>query len=272
MQERSKRLAQLVVSLGSVLTVLLVLGWVALLAYWALRAPHAASAAAAEFPSKDLSAWLTALGTCGAVFVALWQLRGAREEAASQRYFERAELMLRTVVSDFISRTDVEGRPVNDRRHWLNFARGLNTAASLAAGIRTPELKRIWIETEHYWRERVYDVLQPQLESFPADYYGYTKPDEIVKNFAQGKGERAPLSEPSLVFVYRWIKWPKDRSDNLDRQSKFSDDEVDEMELFGPRGLAKFIRIQRDPKAHEAPAAPRVVSLPGPAARGIEEA
>lgn len=273
MQERLKRLARLVFSLRTALAVLLIIGWSVLLVYWALRPHHAGFLTMISLRPKDWSDWLTALGTCGAVVVALWQLRGSRDEAISQRYFERAELMLRTVVNDFISKTDAEGRPVNDRRHWLNFARGLDASRSLASGIRTPELKRIWIETEHYWRERVFDVLQTQWESFPAEYYGYTAPAEISKNFAQNKGERAPLSEPSLVLVYRWIKWPKDRPDSLDRKSKFTDEEVEQMELFGPRGLAKYIKILRDPKAHGMPAANarKVTALPS-AARGIEEA
>jgi hypothetical protein len=243
-----------VIPLGAVLSGVAVVGWVALLTYWAFREPHAVDRTAAS-SLKGWSDWLTALGTCGAVIVALWQLRGARDETASQRYFERAEAMLRTVVNDFISKTDTEGRPANDRRHWLNFARGLDASRSLAAGIKTTELKRIWIEIEHYWRERVYDVLQPQWESFPAEYYGYTAPAEIFKNFAQDPKERAPLSEPSLAAVYRWAKWPEDRPDSLVRKSKFSDEEVSLMETFGPRGLAKYISILRDPKAHGMPPA-----------------
>lgn len=208
--------------------------------------------------------WGSRLGTCGAVIVALWQSRGARDESISQRYFERAELMLRTVVNDFIAKSDTEGRPINDRRHWLNFSRGLDASRSLAAGIKTSELKRIWIETEHYWRERVYDALSPQWDSFPADYYGYTAPAEIIKNFAQGKDERVPLSEPSLVMVYRWIKWPENRPDSLDRKSKFSDEEISAMETFGPRGLARYISILRNPTAHGMPSATSRTRVAGP--------
>jgi hypothetical protein len=250
-----ERIARLMHSLRTTLTALLIVSWSVLLTYWALRSPSDGGLANIRLPSKEWADWLTALGTCGAVIVALWQLRGSRDEAISQRYFERAELMLRTIVNDFLSKTDTEGRPANDRRHWLNFARGLDAARSLATGIRTPELKRIWAETEHYWRERSYDALSPQWDSFPAEYYGYTVPAEIFKNFAQGKDERAPLSEPSLVLVYRWIKWPEDRVDSLDRKSRFTDDEITAMETFGPRGLAKYISILRDPKAHGMPAA-----------------
>src|SRR5580692_7533074 len=93
-----------VIPLSAALAGLAVVGWAALLTYWAFREPAVGNTA--EISLKEWSEWLTALGTCGAVFVALWQLRGARDESASQRYFERAEMMVRTVVSDFISKTD----------------------------------------------------------------------------------------------------------------------------------------------------------------------
>jgi hypothetical protein len=264
MQQSPKPSKRMLIPLDTLLSVLLILAWSGFLAYWALREPHAAVTAAERLTTKVLSDWLTAIGTCGAVIVALWQVRGARNESTSQRYFERAESMLRTVVNDFILKADTEGRPHNDRRHWLNFARGIEAARSLAAGIKTSELKIIWTETEHYWRERVYGVLQPQWESYPAEYYGYTKPAEIIKNFAQGKDERQPLSEASLVLVYRWVAWPKDRPDSLDRKSKFTDDEIELMRTFGPRGLGEYITILRDPKAHGMPAATGGVNAGSP--------
>jgi hypothetical protein len=66
-----------------------------------------------------------------------------------------------------------------------------------------------------------------------------------MKNFAQKPGERISLSEPSLVVVYRWIVWPDDYPDSMDRAAKFTDAEIEKMEAFGPRGLAGYIRIRR---------------------------
>lgn len=165
--------------------------------------------------------------------------------AASRAYFKQAQEALQAAVTDFAARTDKEGRPLNDRRHWLNFARGIGIAQRLATKIQTSELKDIWSETEHYWRSRTYDLLDPNFESFPAEYYGYTAAEEMPKNFAQLAGEWAPLSEPSLAFVYRWIKWPADCVDTLDRGNTFSDNEIVNMELFGPRGLATQLKIRR---------------------------
>jgi hypothetical protein len=195
-----------------------------------------------------------ACGTIGAVVVALWQTHGQRRETTSRVYYEKAESTLRVAVEDFGRNSLNSGAPLNDRRHWLNFARALKSAQELAAKMQIRELKEIWSQTENYWRGRVYDMLNPLWASLPADYYGYTLEAERHKNIAQAPGERAPLSEPSLVAVYRWIEWPKELPDNLDRNTRFSDEEIDKMESFGPRGLAEFLRIQR---AMRSPASAR---------------
>ena len=196
---------------------------------------------------RTAPAWLAAIGTVSAVIVALWQILAQRRENASQLYFEKAETALRTVVEDFLGKTTPEGRPLNHRRHWLNFARGIGTAQELANKIKSRDLKDIWKRTEHYWRERTYDALSPQWGSFPVDYYGYSAPEEQYKNFAQLPQERAPLSEPSLVSVYGWAQWPKEYPDPLDREMQFTDEQIDKMEIFGPRGLAEYIKILRNP-------------------------
>jgi hypothetical protein len=205
--------------------------------------------------TDKLANWLVAIGTIGAVLVALFQGRGQHVEAASRIYFEQALNTLRTAVQDFANTTDGAGRPRNDRRHWINFARGVGTARALAEKIKTPELRELWTKSEHYWRERTYDQLNPLWVSFPAEYYGYVGAEQI-KNFATSPGERAALSESSLAFVYRWIRWPEDLPDVLDKAAKFTEDELVKMELFGPRGLAEHIRNLRQGPPVANPANP----------------
>ena len=60
---------------------------------------------------------------------------------------------------------------------------------------------------------------------------------EFIKNFAQSPGDRAPISKPSLITVYDWVRWPEGRADPLDRQLKFTDDQLERAELFGPRQI-----------------------------------
>lgn len=189
--------------------------------------------------------WLVAAGTIGAVWVALFQGRSQRRESASRTYFDAALSAVETAVKDFLGTPDGHGPPRNDRRHWINFARGIGNARDIARRIESPELKELWIRSEHYWRERTYDALSPMWASFPVEYYGYSG-DERHKNIGTAPGERMSLSESSLVFVYHWIEWPKDVPDALDKRATFTDDEVERMETFGPRGLADYIRILRE--------------------------
>jgi hypothetical protein len=189
--------------------------------------------------------WLVAIGTLSAVVVALWQSRGQQTESASRVLFEHAVNTLQTAVKDFSATTDAHGRPLNDRRHWLNFARGIGTSQAIAAKIRQAEYRELWTRTEHYWRERTYDLLKPAWDSFPPDYYGYVTEAEQHKNVGYSPDERAPLSEASLAFVYRWITWPEGYADAVDRSMKFTDEEIAKMETFGPRGLASYIGILR---------------------------
>jgi hypothetical protein len=201
-----------------------------------------------EYVGGCLGATFGLLAFVGVILTIYNDRLKAIEEKKTTRstvYFQQAEATLRTAVNDFLNTTDEAGRPKNSRRHWLNFARGVSTAQKLGERIEDESLKEIWTRTEHYWRERVYDVLDPTFESYPAEYYGYTKPDEQIKNFSALAGERMALSEPSLVFVYRWIVWPPNLADDLDRSSKFDELEIEKMHALGPRGLANFIRILR---------------------------
>jgi hypothetical protein len=202
-------------------------------------------------PLKLLVELGVAVGTIGAVIVALGQTRAARREAASRARREAAESILHHAVADFVGNRDGNGRPVNDRRHWLNFARAVQVTQRLASKIELEEQREIWLESEHLVREQMYDILQPLGESYPADYYGHMSDAEFIKNFAQSPGDRAPISEPSLITVYDWVRWPEGRADPLDRQLKFTDDQLERMELFGPRGLARFITKLRQYGRHE---------------------
>jgi hypothetical protein len=194
-----------------------------------------------EKPLKLLIDTCVAVGTIGAVIVALQQMSMQREENQSRVCLEEGRRMLELAVKDFLQQRDPEGRPKGTRRHWLNFARGISIAQSFGNRITNADMRWTWEQTEHYWREKMYDVLNPTLESFPADYYGPMDDKEFYKNFGWGPGDREPVSERSAAFVYRWVKWPKGRPDPLDGTPNFSEDEKANMELFGPRGLGRYI-------------------------------
>ena len=52
---------------------------------------------------------------------------------------------------------------------------------------------------------------------------------------------RAPLSEKSLAFLYRFVRWPENMSDPLRDEPNFTDEEIERMRSFGPRGLGNLI-------------------------------
>jgi hypothetical protein len=198
-----------------------------------------------EKPLKLLVDTLVAIGTIGAVMVALWQMSVQRDENQSRINLTEARRTLESAVNDFLSKKDQLLRPIGDRRHWLTFARGVSMARSFGTQITNPTMRRTWEETEHYWRERVYDVLSPVFESYPADYYGYMDEADFHKNLAFSPGDREPVAEKSAAFVYRWVKWPDDRPDPLNETPKFSDEELERMEGFGPRGCAAYFKKLR---------------------------
>jgi hypothetical protein len=203
-----------------------------------------------EKPLKSLIDTAIAIGTVGAVVVALWQLNLRDAERQSRTNLDEAKRALEQSVNDFLSKRDADGRPSNGRRHWLAFARGILIAQTFGKRIIKPDHQKTWEETEHYWRDRTYDALYPHesipADSFPAGYYGYMDDANFIKNFAQSPGDKAPISEASLAFIYRWAKWPEGRPDPLDRFTKFTDDELANMEMFGPRGLGQFIQKCHD--------------------------
>jgi hypothetical protein len=194
-----------------------------------------------EKPLKMLIDTAVAIGTVGAVIVALRQMAMQQDEAQSRICLDEAKQSLEHAFNDFLAKSDKEGRPIGERRHWLTFARGILVAKSFADRITNRDMRQIWEQTEHYWRDRLFDVLEPTGESYPADYYGYMDDKDFMTNYVQGPGDRAPVAEQSAAFVYRWVRWPNSRPDPLDRTLKFTDSELENMGSFGPRGLGRYI-------------------------------
>lgn len=184
-----------------------------------------------------------AVGTVGAVIVALAQSAQGRRESQAIAYRDAAVRHLQSAVDDFLADRLANGRPKNTRRHWLNFARAIAVARRLASRIGVAEQRELWAEQEHILRERVYDVLQPIGPSYPVDYYRDTPTIAGMDGL--------PLAEQSLVVVYGWVTWPKDRPDPIDRRTRFSEEQRDLMRSFGPNGLATFIDGLRPPGSHQ---------------------
>ncbi len=52
---------------------------------------------------------------------------------------------------------------------------------------------------------------------------------------------RDPLSEKSMAVLYRFIRWPAGLADPIGKEPVFTDDEIERMQAFGPRGLGSLM-------------------------------
>lgn len=55
-----------------------------------------------------------------------------------------------------------------------------------------------------------------------------------------GKDDREPLSEKFLAVLYRFVR-PKTYEDSIANVERFNADEIESMQLFGPRGLGSLL-------------------------------
>ena len=149
---------------------------------------------------------------------------------------------------DIIYDLDEHGIPKNNRLNWLTASRLLLTAQKLGTRITEPAHKEIFLESREYWRAKFYALLNPSNEGFPEDYYA-----EKVKHMACSYSayDREPLAEKSLAIMYRFLKWPSDYQDPAYDVTNFTDDEIDKMVTFGPRGLGNLLQKVRSYKFNE---------------------
>ena len=97
-----------------------------------------------EKPIRIFTDTAIAIGTIGAVIVALWQSAAGRRESQSRAYRDAAVQHLAIAVADFLGRSNLaNGRPRNTRRHWLNFARAIHVSRQLASHIELTEQREI---------------------------------------------------------------------------------------------------------------------------------
>jgi hypothetical protein len=135
--------------------------------------------------------------------------------------------------------------PCKSRLAWLTAARLLMAAEDLGQEITEPSHKLVYRKIKEYWRHRFYVLIFPNFpEGLPSTFYGENPADVIIHS--ERKGE--PLSEKSLVFLYRFIKWPEEMPDPLAKVKDFTDEEIAKMELTGPRSLFRHLSAIRELK------------------------
>lgn len=199
------------------------------------------SVLAASFLASDLTLtslavlapWLTASGVLAALLAFTINLQRARSEdvlKAAKEQLEKAYESLKPL--------DESTTPSNRRRDWLTAARLLVTAERMANRLAEESHQLIYREHREYWRGRLYDLIFPNSpHGLPSEFYA----DHPAHMLGHTGDVRDPISEKSLAFLYRFIKWPDGLPDPLENVKNFSEAEIESMRTFGPRSLGDLL-------------------------------
>lgn len=217
-----------------------------------------------SFSILDLGPLLVAAGVLTALVAFLSNLRRAR----SEDLLEAATDLLEKAY-DKLAPEDGSSQPSNRRYAWLSSARLVITAETLGKNITEPSHHLIYREKKEYWRTRLYELIWPSAEGLPSSFYAES-PEHMI---AYSGDVRDPLSEKSLAFLYRFVRWPENMPDPLGDEPKFTDEEIDRMLSFGPRGLggllAEVRRLRQSRATQLHPPAIESTSLGTPVATSV---
>ena len=163
--------------------------------------------------------------------------RGRSEDLlkASQDLLEKAHEAL----------LDTNKKITNNRHSWLTAARLIATAEALSSDLTEESHATIYRGTRRCWSARIHDLIFPAPpDGLPETFYA-DSPEHF--NFWSGD-QRAPLSEKSLAYLYRFIGWRTSEGDPI-ATVEFTDEEVEEMRTRGPIGLGQLLTKARAPKS-----------------------
>ena len=144
------------------------------------------------------------------------------------------------------------------RIDWLTAARNIAISRQLLSQVQEPAKRALALEKELLFRLRFRNILNPletgDLNGLPQDFFTDSPAD--YTGFVCSRGKLDPISESSLVEIYRFTRWPEDVEDVLDEKLRFSASEIDKMVTFGPRNLGRLmaevhkisgLRLRREP-------------------------
>ena len=181
----------------------------------------------------DVGPLLVAMGVLIALVAFLVNLRRARSDDVLKAATDLLEKAYETLAPK-----DGSSEPINHRLSWLSAARLVATAERLGKDITENSHRLIYQEKREYWRTRLYELIFPSPpEGLPSLFYA-EMPEHMT---AYSVRVREPLSEKSLAYLYRFIRWPENVRDPLGEEPTFTDDEIERMQSFGPRGLGKLL-------------------------------
>lgn len=198
------------------------------------------ASAPAAVSVSDLGPFIAIAGVLTALVAFLFNLRRGR----STDILEAATDLLEKGYASLESEKD-SPTPTSRRLAWLTAARLIATAEMLEKKITEPSHREVYVQKREYWRTRLYELIFPSSpEGLPGSFYA-DKPEHMIAHLAQ---EREPLSERSLAFLYRFIRWPDETSDPIGKVTAFTEEEIAHMQSFGPRGLGNLLSAVRQLK------------------------
>lgn len=166
--------------------------------------------------------------------------------ASSEAILSEATLELLNDAVSRVSHSISTGQ--RDRLEWLTAAREIATARELAKDVEDPTRRAVLEEKELLLRLKMSQIFIPregekEFRGQPMKFYADSARDYI--SYTTSSVKRAPIDEASLVEVYRFAHWPKGRRDILPTTHIFTNDEIEEMTISGPRELGKLIQEKR---------------------------
>ncbi len=181
-----------------------------------------------------------------AVAVALLTLAEKAANDQIREQFERSREYLDASVTLFgyslnALKLDSDGVVYNNRMNWLNSARFLASAQNMSKKITVEHHTEIYKEELESLRSSLYELLigdDHRANGFDKNYFA-----EDGRELAYSLRDRAPISESSAVYLYRFVRFVKEYKDPLADVSKPTRDEINTLLTFGPKGVGHYFKV-----------------------------
>jgi hypothetical protein len=182
---------------------------------------------------------LTLIGGSAGIYFAIFKFVHDNQWKRSETYLEQATDLIEKAY-DVLS-VDPDTRfPINDRYRWLSSSRLLLAALELGAKLTEQSHKDTYAALVEYWRVKFRERIQPNGRGPEDEHYYYEK--GTLRGYS--RNQRAPISEPSVAVIYRFMDWPEGRQDRLENAKKFTDDELSRVR-FTASGLYQYCLARR---------------------------
>lgn len=212
----------------------------------AIFSPHSKRIQAYMEPAVPIG--LALVGFLGQRSISLRSKIHASEQIASDSAIELLGDAYEIVRMSITSRS-------RNRLDWLTAARNIRVALQLTDQIGDQASFAITREKELIYRARFRELIYgSNLSSSdgPPEAFFADSARDYIRGYFVSSGKVDPISEASLVEIYRFCQWPAGRADVLPDNQHFTETEIRHMVRFGPRGLGRLFHKVRTLEASGA--------------------